>query len=336
MSIMESNLGYAGFLFRKTMQPKVLRLDDTRPANDFLHSNISSYIQHKIRDIGKKHNLTSNPLIITNVSLNNNKKIIKAKKIDNLDLQKIEKKSLIKKPKKHKDFKNLAKEAEKKLRNILHDLINIDILRKVQREYNSKLLKSKFENKIVSDIEILEILCTKYGIIIEKLLNLETKPLERMSTISKTFSLNQKSIQNGVLESKFIRKEKNFFIKSRFLPNKKFQEIGLISKFDNFFGKCNEIIDNSKIEKKIFSTKIDEFKTNYSQFQSRGILINSINSEHDQLSDKAFLQFRSETNFKKKLIDYLLDSVPNKSEILSIYLQSIEIEESIKKTLNFI
>lgn len=47
----EENLGYAGFLFKKTIQTNPIRKNETLSSNEFLDSNIFIYINKKIKEL---------------------------------------------------------------------------------------------------------------------------------------------------------------------------------------------------------------------------------------------------------------------------------------------
>ena len=55
------NLGYAGFFFKKTLQPHSLRNDHFKQANDFKDKNLVLYINQKFKEIRRRMGMDDLP-----------------------------------------------------------------------------------------------------------------------------------------------------------------------------------------------------------------------------------------------------------------------------------
>lgn len=108
----------------------------------------------------------------------------------------------------------------------------------------------------------------------------------------------------------------------------------MIGRFDKFFVKCDMEALLQGDETKNIDEDFKKFMREYEKMQYTA----NKNIERFNLysSDSNFNQLRAQVKFKKKLIDYLLDRVADKQDLLSVYNKNVMMEDNINKNKNVI
>jgi len=172
----EQNIGYAGFLFKKAVQPNPLRSNEAKPPIDFLETNLFVYLNKKIKELkgttGSNY-LTKQFLQDATIPMSLQKKFSK-QQIINSTVQETRKESLndnnpLKKANQAKNQKkaltNKIKNSkaifglnspEKKVRNVLYERISDNSFEKCFNQFKRELLLQDYEKLMSKDQSLMD------------------------------------------------------------------------------------------------------------------------------------------------------------------------------------
>ena len=173
----EQNLGYAGFLFKKAVQPNPLRSNDVKTPIDFLETNLFLYLNKKVKELKKKTGRNDIPNEFyqdVTISMPVQNKISRQHILQNTTSQLKRKESLnhnsplkkvmqAKAKKKVMANKNNSSQQifglnspEKKVRNVLYEKISDKSFEKCFKQFKRSLLLQDYEKIVATDQSLME------------------------------------------------------------------------------------------------------------------------------------------------------------------------------------
>ena len=174
--IKEQNLGYAGFLFKKAVQPNPLRSKEVKTPIDFLETNLFLYLNKRVKELKKNTGRNDIPPEFfqdVTISMSIQKKFSRqqilqnstqVKRKESLNNNSPSKKAIqAKNKKKVVTNKNRGPQQimglnspEKKVRNVLYEKISDKSFEKCFKQFKRSLLLQDYEKIVATDQSLME------------------------------------------------------------------------------------------------------------------------------------------------------------------------------------